>query len=68
VSAGGGAEARAIVGNTYFKMGLFAEAEQEYEKAVALDPANALLRERLRIAHVRVQEGKVGKDRASKEP
>ena len=68
VAADGGAEARAIVGNTYFKMGLFAEAEQEYEKAVALDPANALLRERLRIAHIRAQEGKVGKDQASKEP
>jgi serine/threonine-protein kinase len=68
VAAGGGAEARAIVGNTYFKMGLFAEAEQEYEKAVALDPANALLRERLRIAHVRTQESKAGKDGASKEP
>jgi serine/threonine protein kinase len=68
VAADGGAEARAIVGNTYFKMGLFVEAEQEYEKAVALDPANALLRERLRIAHIRAQEGKVGKDQASKEP
>jgi tetratricopeptide (TPR) repeat protein len=68
VAADGGAEARAIVGNTYFKMGLFVEAEQEYEKAVALDPANALLRERLHIAHIRAQEGKVGKDRASKEP
>ena len=68
VAAGGGAEARAIVGNTYFKMGLFAEAEQEYKKAVALDPGSALLRERLRIAHNRAQEGETVKDRAGKEP
>jgi serine/threonine protein kinase len=56
VAAGGGAEAHALVGNTYFKMGRFAEAEQSYTKAVALDPANALLRDRLAIAHARVQE------------
>jgi len=48
---GGGAEAHAVVGNTYFKMGRFAEAEQEYTKAAALDPANRLLRDRLSIAH-----------------
>jgi serine/threonine protein kinase len=56
VIASGGAEAHAVVGNTYFKMGRFAEAEQEYAKAVALDPANTLLRNRLGIAHARVQE------------
>jgi hypothetical protein len=67
LAAGGGAEARAIVGNTYFKMGLFAEAEQEYEKAVVLNPGSTLLRERLRIARVRAQEGETGKDRAGKE-
>jgi len=59
VTAGGGAEAHAVVGNTYFKMGRFAEAEQEYTKAVALDPANRLLRDRLSIAHARVQEAGV---------
>jgi tetratricopeptide (TPR) repeat protein len=57
VAAGGGAEAHALLGNTYFKMGRFAEAEQAYAKAVALDPKNALLQERLRIARVRAQEG-----------
>jgi serine/threonine protein kinase len=56
VAAGGGAEAHAVVGNTYFKMGRFAEAEQAYTKAVALDPESALLRDRLAIAHARVQE------------
>ncbi len=56
VTAGGGAEAHAIVGNTYFKMGRYAEAEQEYAKAIALDPGDALLRDRLGIAHARVQE------------
>ena len=59
MTAGGGAEAHAVVGNTYFKMGRFAEAEQEYTKAVALDPANRLLRDRLSIAHARVQEAAV---------
>jgi hypothetical protein len=56
VAAGGGAEAIAVVGNTYFKMGRFAEAEQAYAKAVALDPESTLLRDRLSIAHARVQE------------
>ena len=57
VTAGGGAEAHAVVGNTYFKMGRFAEAEQEYTKAIAIEPANKLLRDRLSIARARVQEG-----------
>jgi serine/threonine protein kinase len=56
VAAGGGAEAHSLVGNTYFKMGRFAEAEQEYTKAISLEPENALLRDRLNIAHARVQE------------
>ncbi|HEX7501511.1 MAG TPA: protein kinase [Polyangia bacterium] len=59
VTAGGGAEAYAIVGNTYFKMGRFAQAEQEYTKAIALEPGNALLRDRLSIAHARVQESPI---------
>ncbi len=59
VTAGGGAEAHAIVGNTYFKMGRFAQAEQEYTKAIALEPGNALLRDRLSIAHARVQESPI---------
>jgi serine/threonine protein kinase len=62
VAAGGGAEAHALLGNTYFKMGRFAEAERAYAKAVALDPGNALLQERLRIARVRAQEGQGGKE------
>jgi cytochrome c-type biogenesis protein CcmH/NrfG len=62
VAAGGGAEAHALLGNTYFKMGRFAEAERAYATAVALDPGNALLQERLRIARVRAQEGQGGKE------
>jgi eukaryotic-like serine/threonine-protein kinase len=62
IAAGGGAEAHALVGNTYFKMGRFAEAEQAYTQAVALDPGNTLLQDRLRIAHVRAQERKGGKE------
>ena len=62
VTAGGGAESHAIVGNTYYKMGRFAEAEQAYTKAVAIEPANKLLRERLNIAHVRAMEIKKGKE------
>ena len=59
-TAGAGAEAHALLGNTYFKMGRFAEAEQAYAKAVALDPGNSLLQDRLRIAHVRAQGGASG--------
>jgi cytochrome c-type biogenesis protein CcmH/NrfG len=62
VAAGSGAEAHALLGNTYFKMGRFADAEQAYAKAVALEPGNALLQDRLRIARVRAQEGKGGKE------
>ena len=62
VAAGGGAEAHALLGNTYFKMGRFSDAEQAYAKAVALEPGNALLQDRLRIARVRAQEGKGGKE------
>lgn len=39
--------ARAELGQAYNSMGLFAEAEQEYLKAVALDPRNADSRVRL---------------------
>ena len=56
VTAGGGAEAHAVVGNTYFKMGRFSDAEQEYSKAIVIEPTNKLLRDRLSIAHVRAQE------------
>jgi serine/threonine protein kinase len=56
LAAGGGADALALLGNTYFKMGRFADAEAAYGKAIALDPGNRLLKDRLRIAHVRAQE------------
>ena len=56
VAGGGGAEARAVVGNTLFKMGKFPEAEAEYQKALALEPGNALLRDRVSIAHARAQD------------
>jgi hypothetical protein len=62
VAAGGGADAHAIIGNTYFKMGRFADAEAAFGKAVAQDPKNALLQERLELAHVRAQQEKSGKD------
>jgi serine/threonine protein kinase len=62
VAAGSGAEAHALLGNTYFKMGRFADAEQAYAKAVALEPGNALLQDRLRIARVRAREGQGGKE------
>jgi serine/threonine protein kinase len=69
VAAGGGAEARAVVGNTLFKMGRFSEAETEYQKALALEPGNALLRDRLSIAHVRAQNAPSSAERkAVKEP
>ena len=60
VAAGAGAEAHALVGNTYFKMGRFAEAEQSYARAAALDPKNPLLQERLRIARARAEQAKSG--------
>ena len=62
VAAGGGAESYAIVGNTYYKMGRFAEAEQEYTKAVAIEPSNKLLRDRQSIAHARALEIKKAKE------
>lgn len=62
VAAGGGAEAHAIVGNTYYKMGRFVEAEQAYTKAVAIEPSNKLLRDRQSIAHARAAEIKMGKE------
>lgn len=55
-ASAGNPEAQALVGNTYFKMGRFVEAEKAYARALALDPKNALLEERLRIAHVRSGE------------
>jgi hypothetical protein len=62
LAAGGGVDAHALLGNTYFKMGRFSEAEQAYDRAAALDPKNALFQERLRIARARVREGKPGEE------
>jgi Flp pilus assembly protein TadD len=59
--AGGGADAHALVGNTYFKMGQFVDAEKSYARAAALEPKNALLQERLRIAHARAEQAKSGR-------
>jgi serine/threonine protein kinase len=58
VAAGDGAEAHALVGSTYFKMGRYDEAESAYAKAIALDPKNRLLQERLSIARARAREAK----------
>jgi eukaryotic-like serine/threonine-protein kinase len=52
----GGADAHALIGNIYFKMGRFSDAQKAYARAVALDPKNALLQERLRIAQARAGE------------
>lgn len=62
IAAGGGAEALAVVGNTYFKMGKFGEAEEQYQKALVLDPGNPLLRERASIARARVQDGRTARE------
>jgi serine/threonine protein kinase len=59
-SAGDGVDAHALVGNTYFKMGRFADAEKWYARAVALDPKNSLLQDRLRIAHARADQASPG--------
>lgn len=59
---GGNADAQALMGSIYFKMSRFPDAEKAYARAVALDPANPLLRERLRIAHVRAGEASAGKN------
>jgi tetratricopeptide (TPR) repeat protein len=56
VSTGGGADAHSIVGNTFFKMGRFTEAAEEFAKAAKLNPGNRLLEERLRLAQTRAQE------------
>jgi serine/threonine protein kinase len=56
LASGGGADAHALLGNTYFKMGRFVEAQEAYAKAVALDPRNRLLKDRLDIARVRARE------------
>jgi serine/threonine protein kinase len=60
VAAGGGADVRAdahaILGNTYFKMGRFADAEKEYARAAELDPENQLMQQRLRIARARAHD------------
>jgi predicted Zn-dependent protease len=51
-----------VVGNTLFKMGKVPEAEAEYRKALALEPGNALLRDRLSIAHARAQNAQGAQD------
>jgi serine/threonine protein kinase len=60
VAASGGADAHAILGNTYFKMRRFADAEKEYANAAALEPGNPLMQQRLRIARARAHEGASG--------
>jgi len=57
-AADGGADAHALVGNIHFKMGQFVDAEKAYARAVALDPKNSLLQERLRIARTRAEQSK----------
>jgi serine/threonine protein kinase len=57
---GGGADAHALIGNIYFKMGQYSDAEKAYERAVALDAQNPLLQERLRIARARAEQSRTG--------
>jgi len=61
VDAGGGAEAHALLGSTYFKMGRFDDAERSYARAAALDPKSSLLQDRLRIARARAEQSKTSK-------
>lgn len=61
-AVGGGADAHALVGNIYFKMGQYGDAERAYARGVDLDPENSLLQERLRIAHARAEQGKLGQE------
>ncbi len=61
-TTGGGADAHALVGNIYFKMGQYEVAEKAYARAVDLDPRNPLLQERLRIASARAGQSKAGQE------
>jgi Flp pilus assembly protein TadD len=45
--AGGGAEARVVLGDAYFRLEKFADARKAYEDALKLDPENRTARQNL---------------------
>ena len=55
LTVGGGAEAHALLGNTYFKLGRMEKAEEAFSEAVHLDPGNELFARRLRLVRGRAE-------------
>jgi hypothetical protein len=55
LDVGGGAEAHALIGNTYFKLGRMEKAEEAFSEAVHLDPGNELFARRLRLVRARAE-------------
>jgi eukaryotic-like serine/threonine-protein kinase len=51
--AGGGAEARVLLGDAYFRLEKFAEARKAYEAALKLDPENRTARQNLDLVERR---------------
>ena len=51
--AGGGAEARVVLGDAYFRLEKFAEARKAYEEALKLDPENRTARQNLDLVERR---------------
>jgi serine/threonine protein kinase len=51
--AGGGAEARVVLGDAYFRLEKFAEARKAYEDALKLDPDNRTARQNLDLVERR---------------
>ncbi len=53
VRAGGGVEARVVLGDAYFRLEKFAEARKAYEEALKLDPENRTARQNLDLVERR---------------
>ncbi|HEX7598334.1 MAG TPA: protein kinase [Polyangia bacterium] len=51
--AGGGAEARVVLGDAYFRLDKFAEARKAYQEALKLDPENRTARQNLELVERR---------------
>jgi eukaryotic-like serine/threonine-protein kinase len=51
--AGGGAEARVVLGDAYFRLERYPEARQAYEEALKLDPDNRTARQNLNLVQRR---------------
>jgi tetratricopeptide (TPR) repeat protein len=54
VKAGGGVEARLLLGDAYFKLQKYDEAKRAYDGALRLDPANDTARRGLELASRRL--------------